>query len=132
MSLLDLASRFTTLRRAGRQFAGPCPLPGHAVDKTPSFFITLDDTRWFCWSCGVGGGYRALHAALLGEGLPGGDRPPTARPRPKKPCLELTPWGAFAPSAEAAVQALLASLPAWADRTAEATAWARARARREE
>lgn len=124
MSCLDLASRFTIMKKAGSQYSGRCPLPGHK-DDTPSFFVTLDEARFWCHGCLVGGGYRALHAALLGEGLPGGDRPVTARPRPKKPCLELTPWGAFVPSAEAAVRDLLASLPAWADRTAEAAAWAR-------
>lgn len=122
MSVLDLAQRFTKMRRSGRQHVGCCPLHD---DDTASFFVNEEKQVWSCHGCGRSGGYRALHAALLGEGLPGGDRPATARPRPKKPCLELTPWGAFVPSAEAAVQALLASLPPWADRTAEAAAWAR-------
>lgn len=125
MSLLDLASRFATLRRSGRQLVGCCPLPGHK-DDTPSFTIDEEKGVFYCHGCATGGGYRALHAALLGEGLPGGDRPPTARLRPKKPCPEMTPWGAFVPSAEAAVRDLLTSLPAEYDRTAEATAWARA------
>jgi hypothetical protein len=50
VSCLDLASRFTEMRRRGSQYSGKCPLPGHK-DDTPSFFVTLDETRFWCHGC---------------------------------------------------------------------------------
>jgi len=122
MSVLALAERFTKLRRSGRQWVGCCPL--HQED-TPSFYVNEEKQVWSCHGCGRSGGYRALAAALLGEAGLSGPLPP-ARPRPPKPRPELTPWGAFAPSAEMAVRDLLATAPPWHnDRTYEAEIWAR-------
>lgn len=107
------------LKKAGRQWRGLCPL--HKED-TPSFYVDEAKQAFYCQGCGAGGGYRALAAALLGEASLA--NLPPARPRPPKPRPELTPWGGFAPNAEMAVRDLLATIPPWADRTAEAAAWA--------
>lgn len=119
MSVLALAQRFTTLRKSGRQHVGRCPLHD---DDTASFFVNEEKQVWSCHGCGRSGGYRALAAALLGEA--GLASLPPARPRPPKPRPELTPWGGFAPNSEMAVRDLLATIPPWADRAAEAAAWA--------
>jgi DNA primase len=51
-NIVELASQYTTLRRAGRRFVGLCPF--HS-EKTPSF--TLDDEKqlFHCFGCGTGG-----------------------------------------------------------------------------
>jgi DNA primase len=51
-NILDLASQYTTLKRAGRRHVGLCPF--HS-EKTPSF--TLDDEKqlFHCFGCGTGG-----------------------------------------------------------------------------
>ncbi len=51
-NIIELASQYTTLKRAGRRHVGLCPF--HS-EKTPSF--TLDDERqlFHCFGCGTGG-----------------------------------------------------------------------------
>jgi len=51
-SIVELASQYTTLKRAGRRYVGLCPF--HS-EKTPSF--TLDDEKqlFHCFGCGTGG-----------------------------------------------------------------------------
>jgi DNA primase len=51
-NIIELASQYTTLKKAGRRHVGLCPF--HS-EKTPSF--TLDDERqlFHCFGCGTGG-----------------------------------------------------------------------------
>lgn len=51
-NIVELASQYTTLKRAGRRHVGLCPF--HS-EKTPSF--TLDDEKqlFHCFGCGTGG-----------------------------------------------------------------------------
>lgn len=45
--LSDYASRYTRLKRQGRQVMGLCPLPDHA-ERTPSFSVSDDKGVWYC------------------------------------------------------------------------------------
>src|SRR5260370_33886260 len=47
-----VASRYTRLRRAGRQFVGLCPL--HS-ERHPSFYIHPEKKVFFCFGCSTGG-----------------------------------------------------------------------------
>jgi DNA primase len=51
------------LQRAGKRLRCSCPLPGHATDKTPSFYVTTkpDGTQLFyCFGCNQGGSIISL------------------------------------------------------------------------
>lgn len=47
-----IASRYTRLRRAGRQFVGLCPF--HS-EQHPSFYVEPDRKIWKCFGCEAGG-----------------------------------------------------------------------------
>lgn len=47
-----IASRYTRLRRAGRQFCGLCPF--HS-ERHPSFYIHPEKKIFYCFGCDVGG-----------------------------------------------------------------------------
>ena len=47
-----IASRYTRLRRAGRQFVGLCPF--HS-ERHPSLYIHPDKKIFYCFGCGAGG-----------------------------------------------------------------------------
>jgi DNA primase len=51
-NILELASQYTTFKKAGRRHVGLCPFH---TEKTPSF--TLDDEKqlFHCFGCGIGG-----------------------------------------------------------------------------
>jgi hypothetical protein len=51
-NFLALASRYTGLRRAGREYVGLCPL--HR-ERHPSFCINADRKIFHCFGCGAGG-----------------------------------------------------------------------------
>lgn len=55
--IVEVAERYTTLRKAGRTFVGCCPLHG---EKHPSFTIYPDKQTWHCFGCGKGGDVIAL------------------------------------------------------------------------
>src|SRR5258708_22824252 len=50
--LVGYASRFTRLRRYGRQFRGLCPL--HS-ERHPSFYVHPEKQVFHCFGCGTGG-----------------------------------------------------------------------------
>lgn len=54
VSLVDLVSTYTSLKKNGNRYSGLCPFPSHN-DKDPSF--TVDDERklFHCFGCGQGG-----------------------------------------------------------------------------
>lgn len=58
VSILDYASRFTTLkpRSGGRYHQGACPIPGHDDGKTPSFCVWDGEKRFKCFGAGCNKG----------------------------------------------------------------------------
>ncbi|GEM_PF-3811538 len=51
-NLVSIASRYTRLRRAGRQYVGLCPF--HS-ERRPSFYVHPDKKIFHCFGCGAGG-----------------------------------------------------------------------------
>lgn len=51
-NIVELASQYTTLRRAGRRLVGLCPF--HS-EKTPSFTVDDEKQLFHCFGCGTGG-----------------------------------------------------------------------------
>lgn len=49
-NIVEVASEFTALRRAGARFTGLCPYPDHN-EKTPSFSVTPDRGFYHCFGC---------------------------------------------------------------------------------
>jgi hypothetical protein len=64
-----------------------CPLPGHANDRNPSFWVHSDGIQWKCFPCGEGGGPRKLLELLGGDPIPRTPQPPKP---PKKATKEET------------------------------------------
>ena len=50
--ILEVVSRYTSLRKVGREYIGPCPLHD---DRHPSLRINLEKQVWYCDPCGSGG-----------------------------------------------------------------------------
>lgn len=57
ITMLDLAPMLAAvdLRKTGNNFVGRCPFPDHH-DSAPSFKVSADGQKWYCWGCGRGGG----------------------------------------------------------------------------
>ncbi len=53
-NIVEVASEFTALRRAGARFSGLCPYPEHQ-EKTPSFSVAPDKNFYYCFGCQRGG-----------------------------------------------------------------------------
>lgn len=53
VDLLEYVSNFIDLKQRGKEFFGKCSLH---IDRTPSFSITPEKNRFFCFGCGAGGG----------------------------------------------------------------------------
>ena len=70
VSLSGLAGRSFKLRRSGREWKARCPF--HA-DRTPSFTIYADDSRFMCFGCGAEGDVldfvMRLHRVGLAEAM---------------------------------------------------------------
>ncbi|MCL2678505.1 MAG: DNA primase [Clostridiales bacterium] len=64
VDILDLVSRYVTLRRAGKNYTGLCPF--HSED-TPSFTVTPEKQIFYCFGCQKGGG--AVSFIMEMEGL---------------------------------------------------------------
>lgn len=54
-SILELVSRYTTMKSSGKEVKGCCPLPHHQTDKTPSFFVNEEKNVFNCHGCRSGG-----------------------------------------------------------------------------
>jgi len=52
VDIVDVVSRYVTLRRSGRSFKGLCPFH---EEKTPSFTVFPESGRFKCFGCGEGG-----------------------------------------------------------------------------
>lgn len=55
VSILELVSRYTTMKPSGKEVCGCCPLPHHLSDKTPSFFVNTEKNLFNCHGCRSGG-----------------------------------------------------------------------------
>ncbi|HEX5136022.1 MAG TPA: DNA primase [Planctomycetota bacterium] len=53
VDIVDVVSRYVTLKRSGRNFKGLCPFH---EEKTPSFTVFPESRRFKCFGCGEGGG----------------------------------------------------------------------------
>jgi DNA primase len=62
--IVDVASAYTRLQRAGRKWKGLCPLH---KEKTPSFHVDPDLGFFKCFGCGQGGDAIKLHMLLSGD-----------------------------------------------------------------
>lgn len=91
VSLSELAGKSIKLRRAGREWKACCPFH---PDRTPSFTIYADDSRFMCFGCGAEGDaidfVMKLHDVRLPEALImlGGDSAPTVRLTTAEPAPE--------------------------------------------
>ncbi|MDX8393595.1 MAG: DNA primase [Mariprofundales bacterium] len=50
--IVEIISRYVTLRKAGNNFVGLCPFHH---EKTPSFSVSADKQLFYCFGCGKGG-----------------------------------------------------------------------------
>ena len=62
--IVDVISKYITLKRSGRNFFGLCPFH---KDKTPSFVVLPDKQIFHCFGCGAGG--NVIHFISKIEGL---------------------------------------------------------------
>jgi DNA primase len=67
VDILDVASEYTRLKKAGRRYQGLCPLH---KEKTPSFSVDPDQGFYYCFGCGQGGDAIKLHMLLSGDDFP--------------------------------------------------------------
>lgn len=52
IDIVDIVSRYVTLKRSGTNFSGPCPFH---QEKTPSFVVSSNKQIFKCFGCGKGG-----------------------------------------------------------------------------
>ncbi len=50
--IVEVASRYTTLKKTGRYYRGLCPFH---QEKTPSFYVDPEKKLYHCFGCGAGG-----------------------------------------------------------------------------
>jgi DNA primase len=64
IDIVDVASGYTKLARAGKKWKGLCPIH---KEKTPSFHVDADLGFFKCFGCGAGGDAIKLHMLLTGD-----------------------------------------------------------------
>ncbi|HSM13125.1 MAG TPA: DNA primase [Thermoanaerobaculia bacterium] len=67
IDVVEVASDYTKLQRAGRKWKGLCPLH---KEKTPSFHVDAEHGFFKCFGCGEGGDAIKLHMLLSGDDFP--------------------------------------------------------------
>ncbi len=67
VDIVDIASDYTKLRKAGKRHSGLCPLH---KEKTPSFSVEPVQGLFYCFGCGQGGDAIRLHMLLTGDDFP--------------------------------------------------------------
>jgi len=67
IDIVEIASAYTKLTRAGRKHKGLCPLH---KEKTPSFHVDGELGFFKCFGCGAGGDAIKLHMLLTGDDFP--------------------------------------------------------------
>ena len=55
IDIVDLVSKYTSLKKSGVNFKSNCPFPGHS-EKTPSFMVSKSKQLWYCFGCHKWGG----------------------------------------------------------------------------
>jgi len=68
IDVVEIASAYTKLSRAGRKWKGLCPLH---KEKTPSFHVDAELGFFKCFGCGAGGDAIKLHMLLTGDDFAG-------------------------------------------------------------
>jgi DNA primase len=64
VEIVDIASGYTRLTKAGKRYKGLCPLH---KEKTPSFSVEPQQGLFYCFGCGQGGDAIRLHQLLSGD-----------------------------------------------------------------
>lgn len=67
VDIVAIASEYTKLRKAGRQWSGLCPIH---KEKSPSFSVEPTKGLFYCFGCGAGGDAIKLHMLLTGDDFP--------------------------------------------------------------
>ena len=55
IDIVDLVSKYTSLKKSGVNYKSTCPFPGHS-EKTPSFMVSKSKQLWYCFGCHKWGG----------------------------------------------------------------------------
>jgi len=66
-SIVDVVSRYVTLKKTGRNFVGLCPF--HS-EKTPSFTVSEEKEIFHCFGCGAGGNVFSFLMKIEGRSFP--------------------------------------------------------------
>jgi len=67
IDIVELASEYLTLKKAGRNFIGLCPFH---QEKTPSFTVNRDKQIFYCFGCGEGGNAIAFLMKIADKTFP--------------------------------------------------------------
>lgn len=59
--IVEIAGRYTELKKKGRNFSGLCPVH---TETGPSFYVYPEQQRWHCYGCNAGGDVIALVMAV--------------------------------------------------------------------
>ncbi len=67
VDIVELASEYLTLKKAGRNFLGLCPFH---QEKTPSFTVNREKQIFYCFGCGEGGNAITLLMKIANKSFP--------------------------------------------------------------
>ena len=67
VDIVELASEYLTLKKAGRNFLGLCPFH---QEKTPSFTVNREKQIFYCFGCGEGGNVITLLMKIANKSFP--------------------------------------------------------------
>lgn len=67
VDIIELASEYLTLKKAGRNYIGLCPFH---QEKTPSFTVNREKQIFYCFGCGEGGNAITLVMKIANKSFP--------------------------------------------------------------
>ena len=67
VDIVELASEYLTLKKAGRNYLGLCPFH---QEKTPSFTVNREKQIFYCFGCGQGGNVITLLMKIANKSFP--------------------------------------------------------------
>lgn len=67
IDIVELASEYLTLKKAGRNYLGLCPFH---QEKTPSFTVSREKQIFYCFGCGEGGNVITLLMKIANKSFP--------------------------------------------------------------
>ncbi|HPO22056.1 MAG TPA: DNA primase [Smithellaceae bacterium] len=67
VDIVELASEYLTLKKAGRNYLGLCPFH---QEKTPSFTVNREKQIFYCFGCGEGGNVITLLMKIANKSFP--------------------------------------------------------------